>query len=142
MQQRLFEHDRITIIWNTVVQDILGNSSVEALQLENVITGEITILEIDGVFVSIGLKPNSELFQQWLELDDKGYIVTAPDSTHTSVPGVFACGDVQDRVYRQAVTSAGTGCMAAMDAENWLADKQIERTEFSAEVYEAVVTFF
>ena len=139
MQQRLFAHDRITVIWNTVVRNILGNSVVEAIQLENVVSGELTILDIGGVFISIGLKPNTELFEQWLDLDDRGYIMTAPDSTHTSVPGVFACGDVQDRVYRQAVTSAGTGCMAAMDAENWLTRRQ---TEFSAELYQAVVRIF
>ena len=123
MQKRLLAHDRISIIWNTIVRDILGNSEVEALQLENVVTGAISLLDVRGVFISIGHKPNTDLFKGWLELDDKGYIVTAPDSTRTSVPGVFACGDVQDRVYRQAVTAAGTGCMAAMDAERWLTRK-------------------
>ncbi|MGK7909338.1 MAG: thioredoxin-disulfide reductase [Synechococcus sp.] len=138
MQQRLFENDRITIIWNTVVRDILGNPSVEAIQLENVVSGEIRVLTLDGVFVSIGLKPNSDLFKGWLELDDKGYIVTAPHSTQTSISGVFACGDVQDRVYRQAVTAAGTGCMAAMDAERWLASKH---SELLAEMYAASTTY-
>ena len=123
MQKRLFAHDRITVVWNTVVRDILGNSEVEALQLENVVSGETRLLDVKGVFVSIGHKPNTDLFKEWLELDEKGYIVTAPDSTRTSVPGIFACGDVQDRVYRQAVTAAGTGCMAAIDAERWLTSK-------------------
>ena len=123
MQRRLFNHDRITIIWNTVVRDILGDSEVEALRLENIVSGEISLLYLKGVFISIGHKPNTDLFKGWLELDDKGYIVTAPDSTRTSVPGIFACGDVQDRVYRQAVTAAGTGCMAAIDAERWLTSK-------------------
>ncbi|MGK7912583.1 MAG: thioredoxin-disulfide reductase [Synechococcus sp.] len=123
MQQRLLSHTRITIMWNTIARHIVGNSEVEALQLENVVSGEIDILDVKGVFISIGHKPNTEVFKDWLELDDKGYIVTEPDSTRTSVPGVFACGDVQDRVYRQAVTAAGTGCMAAIDAERWLASK-------------------
>lgn len=137
MQQRLLSHDRITIVWNTIARTIVGSSEVEALRLENTISGKTDSLDVKGVFISIGHKPNTEVFEGWLELDSKGYIVTAPDSTHTSVPGVFACGDVQDRVYRQAVTAAGTGCMAAIDAERWLASKHhhflLEYSESSSE---------
>ena len=138
MQQRLAVQKRITVLWNTVVRGILGDSIVEGLQLENVVSSEMGLLEAVGVFVSIGLKPNIELFREWLELDDKDHIVTAPDSTHTSVSGVFACGDVQDRVYQQAIVAAGSGCMAAIDTEYWLARKH---KQFSDEAFEAIVTY-
>ena len=138
MQQRLVERDKVTVVWNKVVLEILGNSMVEGLLLEDVISGQTSLVEVEGVFISIGHKPNSEVFQEWLELDDTGHIVTAPDSTHTSIPGVFACGDIQDRVYRQAITAAGTGCMAAMDVERWLAKKH-EQTAVSE--FEAYVTY-
>ncbi len=122
MQERAFAHPKITFIWNTVVEDVLGERQVEGVLLRNVKTEERTILPVRGLFIAIGHKPNTEIFRGWLEMDELGYIRTRPGSTMTSVPGVFACGDVQDRVYRQAVTAAGSGCMAAMDAERWLAE--------------------
>ncbi|GBC82345.1 Thioredoxin reductase [bacterium HR10] len=122
MQERAFAHPKITFIWNTVVEDVLGERQVEGVLLRNVKTEERTILPVRGLFIAIGHKPNTEVFRGWLEMDELGYIRTRPGSTMTSVPGVFACGDVQDRVYRQAVTAAGSGCMAAMDAERWLAE--------------------
>jgi thioredoxin reductase (NADPH) len=120
LQQRVLERKNVSVCFNSVVLDILGETELEGIRLVHLDTQETSILPIRGLFVSIGHKPNSDLFRGWLELDDKGYIQTRPDSTHTSIAGVFACGDVQDRVYRQAVTAAGTGCMAAMDAEHWL----------------------
>ena len=122
MQERAFAHPKITFIWNTVVEDVLGERRVEGVLLRNVKTDERRILPVRGLFIAIGHKPNTEIFRGWLEMDELGYIRTRPGSTMTSVPGVFACGDVQDRVYRQAVTAAGSGCMAAMDAERWLAE--------------------
>jgi len=122
MQERALAHPKITFIWNTVVEDVLGEQRVEGVLLRNVKTDERRILPVRGLFIAIGHKPNTEIFRGWLEMDDLGYIRTRPGSTMTSVPGVFACGDVQDRVYRQAVTAAGSGCMAAMDAERWLAE--------------------
>jgi thioredoxin reductase (NADPH) len=122
MQERAFAHPKIAFIWNTVVEDVLGERQVEGVLLRNVKTDERQILPVRGLFIAIGHKPNTEIFRGWLEMDELGYIRTRPGSTMTSVPGVFACGDVQDRVYRQAVTAAGSGCMAAIDAERWLAE--------------------
>lgn len=124
MQQRALAHPKIEFIWNTVVEDVLGDKTVEGVRLRNVKTGETTVLPVSGLFVAIGHKPNTDIFRGWLEMDELGYIKVRPFSTATSVPGVFACGDVQDRVYRQAVTAAGTGCMAAIDAERWLAEQE------------------
>lgn len=124
MQQRALAHPKIEFVWNTVVEDVLGDRAVEGIRLRNVKTGETTVLPVTGLFVAIGHKPNTDLFRGWLEMDELGYIKVRPFSTATSVPGVFACGDVQDRVYRQAVTAAGTGCMAAIDAERWLAEQE------------------
>mgnify|MGYP000218157560 FL=1 len=123
MQERAFAHPKITFIWNTVVEDVLGDRQVEGVLLRNVKTDERHVLPVRGLFIAIGHKPNTEIFRGWLDMDELGYIRTRPGSTMTSVPGVFACGDVQDRVYRQAVTAAGSGCMAAMDAERWLAER-------------------
>jgi thioredoxin reductase (NADPH) len=120
MQTLTFGHEKISMIWNTHVRDILGKDNVEALVLEKVDTGTHSYLPIQGVFIAIGHRPNSEIFRPWLKMDDQGYIFTHPNSTQTSIAGVFACGDVQDNVYRQAITAAGTGCMAALDAERWL----------------------
>jgi thioredoxin reductase (NADPH) len=125
MQARARSHPGITFLWNTVVEDVVGAHEVEALQLRNVRTGESWALPVQGLFVAIGHQPNTALFQGWLEMDDRGYLKTPSGSTHTSIEGVFAAGDVQDRVYRQAVTAAGTGAMAAIDAERWLA-QQVE----------------
>ncbi len=122
MQERARVNPKIEFVWNTVVEDVLGEKEVEAICLKNVETGEASTLAVQGLFLGIGHRPNTAIFRGWLETDGLGYIRTLPDSTYTNVDGVFACGDVQDHVYRQAVTAAGTGCMAAIDAERWLAE--------------------
>ena len=121
MQDRAFRNPKISFAWNSVVEDILdpAQQRVTAVRLRNVKTGEITDLPVDGLFVAIGHQPNTDVFRGQIELDPAGYIITH-DGTKTSVPGVFAAGDVADRVYRQAVTAAGSGCMAAIDAERYL----------------------
>jgi thioredoxin reductase (NADPH) len=120
MQDRAFKNPRIKFVWDSVVTDIAGAGKVEGLHLRNVVTGEESYLAVTGVFVAIGHVPNTDVFAGQLDLDEAGYLVTGVGSTATNVPGVFACGDVQDHTYRQAVTAAGTGCMAAIDAERWL----------------------
>jgi thioredoxin reductase (NADPH) len=122
-QDRLFKNPKISVIWNNVVDEILGEDSprcVKALRLKHVVTGEETIFPTEGVFVAIGHTPMSDLVKGKLDLDSEGYILTKPGSTVTSVPGVFAAGDVQDKIFRQAVTAAGQGCMAALEAERFL----------------------
>jgi thioredoxin reductase (NADPH) len=119
MQDRAFKNERISFIWNSVIEDILGNDVVTGVRLKNVVMGTTTTLPVSGVFVAIGHRPNTALFAGQVDMDAKGYIVTT-QGTATSVPGVFAAGDVQDAIYRQAVTAAGTGCMAAIDAERYL----------------------
>jgi len=125
MQKKLFSTQNIEVLWNSVVDEILGEKQqfmkhVTALSLRNTLTDEISQINVDGVFVAIGHTPVTELFKGQLELDDQGYIVTRAGSTHTSVEGVFAAGDVQDTKYRQAITAAASGCMAAIDAERFL----------------------
>jgi thioredoxin reductase (NADPH) len=122
MQDRAFRNPKIRFIWDSVVADIAGDTKVEGIHLKNVTTGEVSFLPVSGVFVAIGHAPNTSLFAGQLDMDENGYLLTAAGSTATNVPGVFASGDVQDHVYRQAVTAAGTGCMAAIDAERWLED--------------------
>lgn len=119
MQDRAFHNDKITFIWNSVVEDILGKEVVEGVRLKNIVTGKTAELACAGVFVAIGHRPNTQLFDGQLEMDEKGYIITR-NGTATNIPGVFAAGDVQDSRYRQAVTAAGSGCMAAIDAEHFL----------------------
>jgi len=121
LQDRLFAHPRISVIWNAEVAEIIGEKIVEQIALHDRAGGELIRLAVDGVFVAIGHSPTTQIFQGQVELDADGYVVTEPGSTRTSVPGVFAAGDVQDRVFRQAVTAAGTGCMAALEAEKYLA---------------------
>jgi thioredoxin reductase (NADPH) len=124
MVQRALDHDKIDVVWNSTVEEILGDDLVTGVRLENVETGAESILETDGVFVAIGHDPNTNIFQGQLELDKGGYVVTDPHGTHTSVDGVFAAGDVVDHVYQQAVTAAGHGCQAALDAERWLESRE------------------
>ncbi|MBT5078634.1 MAG: thioredoxin-disulfide reductase [Candidatus Marinimicrobia bacterium] len=123
MQERALAHPKIDVIWNSGIEDMLGdpqNGGLTGVRLKDTITGEVTEKACDGVFVAIGHIPNSKIVEGQLELDDKGYILTQPDSTKTSAEGVFAAGDIQDKVYKQAVTAAGTGCMAALDVEHYL----------------------
>jgi thioredoxin reductase (NADPH) len=119
MQERAFKNDKIEFVWDSVVTDVLGETSVKGATVQNVKTGEESELPLSGLFVAIGHVPNTDLFRGVLDMDENGYIRTH-DGTRTSVDGVFAAGDVQDQVYRQAITSAGSGCMAAIDAERWL----------------------
>jgi len=120
MQERAFANPKIDFAWNAVVTDIVGDTKVSGLRLRDTKTGEASELDATGLFVAIGHEPNTALIKSQLELDDMGYVRTFDGTTRTSVDGVFACGDVQDHYYRQAVTSAGSGCMAAIDAERWL----------------------
>jgi thioredoxin reductase (NADPH) len=124
MQERAFENPRIDFVWDTVLTEIVGNGKVEMARVKNVKTGEEEELKTGGVFVAIGHRPNTDLFEGQVDLKD-GYIVTAPETTQTSVPGVFGAGDVVDSRYRQAVTAAGMGCMAAMDAEKYLEENRL-----------------
>lgn len=120
MQDRAFANPKIEFRWNSVVEEVLGDGRVEGLRLRDVETGSSDTLQVSGMFVAIGHVPNTKLFTGQLDLDENGYVVTQPGTTLTSVPGVFAAGDVQDHVYRQAITAAGSGCMAALDAERYL----------------------
>jgi thioredoxin reductase (NADPH) len=119
MQQRAFANQKITFAWNTVVLDVLGDTTVTGLRVCDTVSEEESVLEVNGLFVAIGHQPNTSLFKGQLEMEENGYLRTF-DSTRTNVDGVFACGDVQDHHYRQAITAAGTGCMAALDAEHWI----------------------
>jgi thioredoxin reductase (NADPH) len=123
-QDRLFANPKVAVVWDSVVDEILGTTQppgVTGVRLRNVKTGALEDRPFDGVFIAIGHTPNTTLFKGVLDMDEEGYLITAPDSTATNVPGVFAAGDVQDKIYRQAVTAAGTGCMAALEAERFLA---------------------
>lgn len=121
MQKRVLNTPNIEVLWNTETDEILGDVGVEAVRVRNNLTGELREIPIKGFFVAIGHRPNSDIFLQYIDHDENGYLKTVPGSTRTNVEGVFACGDVQDFTYRQAVTAAGTGCMAALDAERYLA---------------------
>ncbi len=125
MQQRVFNTPNIEVHWNTVVDEILGDDQVEGVRVLNRQTGEKTVLPVHAVFIAIGHTPNTAPFKGWIDMDEQGYILTKGKSTHTNVKGVFAAGDCQDKIYRQAVTAAGTGCMAALDAERYLSEEGI-----------------
>lgn len=121
MQRRVLESENIKVYWNTEVEEILGETKTEAVRVMNNKTGEKTEIPVSAYFVAIGHKPNSDIFKGWLEMDESGYVITKPGSTKTNIEGVFAAGDLQDKIYRQAITAAGSGCMAALDAERFLA---------------------
>jgi thioredoxin reductase (NADPH) len=124
-QKRLFANPKVSVVWDSAVDEVLGGGTpagVTGVRLKNVKTGALQDLKIDGLFVAIGHTPNTDLFKDKMDMDENGYLLTAADSTRTNVPGVFAAGDVQDHVYRQAVTAAGTGCMAALEADRFIAE--------------------
>jgi thioredoxin reductase (NADPH) len=123
MQERVLKTSNIKIYWHSNTEEILGEKKVEAVRIRNNQTGISTEIPVSAFFVAIGHQPNSEIFKGWLDMDEAGYVKTNPGSTRTNIPGIFASGDLQDKVYRQAVTAAGTGCMAALDAERYLSAK-------------------
>ena len=125
MQKRVLNTNNITVHWNTETVEILGKEAVEGVKVINNKTNKTSVLDTSGFFVAIGHKPNTAIFNNWLDMDSSGYLITGADTTKTKIPGVFASGDAQDNVYRQAVTAAGTGCMAALDAERYLAEQEI-----------------
>lgn len=125
MQERVLNAKNIKVYWNTETDEIIGEKSVEAVKVKNNISNEIQTIPISGFFVAIGHTPNSEIFKEWITMDEAGYIKTVPGTSKTNIEAVFASGDVQDKIYRQAVTAAGTGCMAALDAERYLSEKGI-----------------
>jgi thioredoxin reductase (NADPH) len=120
MQDRAFANPKIEFLWNHTVTDILGDHTVEGIEVTSTVDGSTSTLPVTGLFVAIGHRPNTDLFAGVLDMDENGYLITQPDTSYTNIPGVFACGDVQDHVYRQAITAAGSGCMAAIDAEHYL----------------------
>ncbi len=125
MQHRVEHTENIEVLWNTETKEILGDKTVTGARVFNIKTGEERMLNVTGFFVAIGHKPNTEIFKNWIEMDETGYIKTVPGTSKTNIEGVFAAGDAQDKYYRQAVTAAGSGCMAALDAERYLASKGI-----------------
>ncbi len=136
MQDRLFRNEKIDVKWDTVLDEVVGTDNppgVTGAKLKNIKTGESDDLTVDGVFIAIGHDPNTKVFQGILDMDEEGYLVTAPDSTATNIPGVFAAGDVKDKVYRQAITAAGMGCMAALEAEKFIAAREDEDARDAAE---------
>jgi thioredoxin reductase (NADPH) len=123
MQDRVMNTSNIKIYWNTETEEIIGDKTVEAVRIKNNQNGDTATIPVKGFFVAIGHQPNSDIFKDWLEMDEAGYIKTIPGTAKTNIQGVFAAGDVQDKIYRQAVTAAGSGCMAALDAERYLSEK-------------------
>lgn len=123
LQDRLFANDKIEVVWDHTLEEVVGQTdpkAVTGIKVKNVKDGKVKDIKCEGVFIAIGHKPNTEMFKGQVKMDDEGYIITAPDSTETNIPGVYAAGDVQDKIYRQAVTAAGTGCMAALEADKFL----------------------
>jgi thioredoxin reductase (NADPH) len=120
MQDRALSNPKIEMLWNTAVTDIVGKDQLESISLKNTVTGEESSMAVSGLFIAIGHRPNTDVFKGVIDMEDSGYLITRPDSTYTNIEGVFACGDVKDHVYRQAITAAGSGCMAAIDTERWL----------------------
>jgi thioredoxin reductase (NADPH) len=123
MQDRVLNTENIKVYWNSETDEIIGDKKVEAVRLKNNQTQELTTVPVSAFFVAIGHEPNSGIFKGWIDMDDTGYINTIPGTSKTNIEGVFASGDVQDKTYRQAVTAAGSGCMAALDAERYLGEK-------------------
>lgn len=123
MQDRVLNSPNIKIYWNSETDEVIGEKNVDAVRIKNILTGSMETIPVKGFFVAIGHQPNSDIFKGWLDMDDAGYIKTIPGTSKTNVEGVFASGDVQDKIYRQAVTAAGSGCMAALDAERYLGAK-------------------
>ena len=126
LQKKLKENRKIEIIWDSVVEDVIGDKSpknVTAIKIKNIKSNKVDELKIDGLFIAIGHDPATQLFKDQVKMDKEGYLVTKPDSTETNIPGVFAAGDVKDKVFRQAVTAAGMGCMSALEAEKFLSTK-------------------
>ena len=120
MQDRAFANPKIEFLWNHTVVDLLGDDRLTGALVRNTVTGDESKLAVTGMFIAIGHTPNTGIFRGILDMDENGYVLTRPGSTYTNIEGVFACGDVQDHTYRQAITAAGSGCMAAIDAERWL----------------------
>ncbi len=120
MQDRALNNPKIEMLWNTAVTEIVGKDHLESISLKNTVTGAESSMAVAGLFIAIGHRPNTDVFKGVIDMEDSGYLITRPDSTFTNIEGVFACGDVKDHVYRQAITAAGSGCMAAIDAERWL----------------------
>ena len=127
MQERLLRNKKIEVIWDSILEEVIGNDDppgVTGARIKNVKTEQSTDIKVDGVFIAIGHIPNTDLFKGNLDMDNEGYLITKPDSTASNIPGVFAAGDVKDKIYRQAITAAGMGCMAALEAEKFLASKE------------------
>ena len=120
MQDRAFANPKIDVLWNHTVTKINGDNKVDGIEVTNTVDGSVSTMPVTGLFIAIGHRPNTDLFAGVLDMDDAGYLRTQPDSSYTNIEGVFACGDVQDHTYRQAITAAGSGCMAAIDSERWL----------------------
>lgn len=122
MQERVLKTENIIVHWNSEVQEVLGEEVASSIRIVNNKTGAVSDLPVKGLFIAIGHQPNTDIFNGWLDMDEVGYLITKPGTSHTNIEGVFASGDAQDKVYRQAVTAAGTGCMAALDAERFLTE--------------------
>jgi len=129
MQQRVLNAPNIEVLWNSETDEVLGEEEVTGLRIMDTVTGEKREIEVQGFFVAIGHKPNTDVFKEFLDMDSAGYIKTIPGTSKTNIPGVFATGDAQDKIYRQAVTAAGSGCMGALDAEKFIAEKEVELQE-------------